>query len=418
MADLEDILKKTKEKSNKIKRIRLPVGVAVEDRPYDSPNLILKPATKRQQTDNKVATKPETKRQQSGNKLTTKWQQKIKTDNKVATKLATQLATKWQQSGNKVATKMHFSSLVGLQRAIIIFLYQECKKIRGKTTNSITLNHIALCMETSSNSIKTTIQRLETKRCLIRKEYKNGRGGWAKYEIPENIFREIVDYETDNKLTTKWQQTDNKVATKLTTELATTPYSSSIILNNNKTTTTTLPKEWENIDLEPTNHIGFSKTQLEQLYTTNKCHPDVIQESIYHFAFALKNNEKIKAHKNPLNMFMGVLRKGHAWIESGYESPKDSALRKILEQKKAETEKRNAMINELFELEFNKWFGGYSEQELETLYYKLNPTGGFKYQGKDHIPSKSILINYFKTNIWPQKQKDFNLMYEGKKKDE
>lgn len=417
MADLESILKKTKEKSNTIKRVRPPVGVAVEDRPYDSPSLLSKNklTTKWQQTDNKVATELTTNRQQSGNKVATNRQQKKQSDNKVATKLTTELATNRQQSDNKVATNVHFSSLVGLQKAIIIFLYQECKKIRNKITNSITLNHIASCINTTARSVKTTIQRLETKKCLIRKEYKNGRSGWAKYEIPENIFREIMDYETDNKLTTKWQQTDNKVATKLTTKLTTTPCSSSSNNNILNTTTTSWPKEWDIIDSEPIKHLGFSRTQLEQLYTTKKCHPSVIQESIYQFAFALENNEKIKLHKNPLNMLMGVLRKGHAWIESSYESPKDCALRKLLEQKKVEAEKRNAMINELFELEFSEWLNNYSEQELEDLYYKLNPTGGFKYQGRNHIPSKSILISYFKTNIWPEKHKEFNLNNEVKK---
>jgi hypothetical protein len=54
--------------------------------------------------------------------------------------------TKWQQTNNKVATNstklFSFSSLVGLQKALAIFNYQECKKARLKITEPLSLEYI------------------------------------------------------------------------------------------------------------------------------------------------------------------------------------------------------------------------------------------------------------------------------------
>ena len=90
-------------------------------------------------------------------------------------------------------------------------------------------------------------------------------------------------------------------------------YSSSNSYNIN--TTTVLPEEWEQIDITQLISIGFSKTQLLQLFQKQLNTPDVIQESIYHFAFCLENNPKAKAYSDPLNVLMGVLRKSGAWLK-------------------------------------------------------------------------------------------------------
>ena len=103
---------------------------------------------------------------------------------------------------HKPATKIHFSSLVGLQRTLVIFIYNECKIARSNTTESLTLEHISKTINTATGCIKTTLQRLESKGFIERTEYKNGRGGWSKYSIPHQQFQEILQYETNNKPTT------------------------------------------------------------------------------------------------------------------------------------------------------------------------------------------------------------------------
>jgi len=43
--------------------------------------------------------------------------------------------------------------------------------------------------------------------------------------------------------------------------------------------------------------------------------PQIVQESINQFSFGFNHNSQIKKYANPLLVFMGVLRKGEAWIE-------------------------------------------------------------------------------------------------------
>ena len=149
MPSLEDILKKTKAKSEQITTIRKPPSIATEDRPYslaDSVSIQLietsnKVATNRQQTGNKA----ETNWQQSGNKVETMSQQDVnnlgikkenwqQSGNQTGNTIGNKVATKWQQTDNKLATKTVFSELVGLQRDIILFICHECKNSRSRIT--------------------------------------------------------------------------------------------------------------------------------------------------------------------------------------------------------------------------------------------------------------------------------------------
>jgi len=113
--------------------------------------------------------------------------------------------------------------------------------------------------------------------------------------------------------------------------------------------------------------IGFSETQLCQLAEENLNTPEIVQESINHFAFGLANNEKYKEYTKPLNVFMGVLRKGQRWFEQGYEDPQDKILREILAEKKQRQEKRVKMIEELVNLEFPEWEKKLSQEEIEAI---------------------------------------------------
>src|SRR3989338_5095937 len=184
-------------------KIPAPDLSRIPDTPFENKGSkeLLEPATKWQQTDNKPATKtsetsnkPITNRQQSDNASSAPITSKIETGNKVATEPATLSATKWQQTDNKPATATTFSALVGLQSALIVFLYQSCKAARSRCTDALTLEHLASCLGSSSGSVKTTLQRLESKDYISRIGFKNGRGGWSKYELPDALFRELLQF--------------------------------------------------------------------------------------------------------------------------------------------------------------------------------------------------------------------------------
>lgn len=246
-----------------------------------------------------------------------KWQQ---TGNKVATELTTLSTTKWQQTDNKVATRPCFYELVGLQRFIVIYLYENCKIALGRTTTPIALENISASLKTSSGSVKTTLQRLESKKIINRIEFKNGRGGWSRYELSEDIYRELLQHDTGNKLATKWQQTDNKVGTEPTTEPATKPlYSSSNDLNNKETTTTAA-----DILIIPENlrRFGISVVNLQNLITAEKTTLEIVQRSLSALSFDVENGKT----GNLANILFGVLGSGREYISQKYSETLQAEL--------------------------------------------------------------------------------------------
>jgi hypothetical protein len=370
-----------------------------------------KPATNREQSDNKPATKLTTNREQTGNKASGRTDAQTETGNKVGTEPATLSATKRQQTENKPATTGVFSSLVGLQRAIMVFLYDACKTARGRATDALSLEHIGSCLGTSAGSAKTTLQRLEDKGCVLRIAFKNGRGGWSKYELPESIFREMLQLETENKLATKWQHTGNKVGTEPATEPATSipSSSSSIELENFKTTTTGDPQlfddakvqlspDWLAVDASPLSEIGFSQTHLVQLAKQVKLSAAEVNASIEFFAFDLKRNGKGRELKGPpLNFFMGILRKGVPYAPpENFERPADEARRRtreILERKERE---RQAEEQRIRDLEFAEWRRGVAIDEIVGLL----PA----WAQKPGPIQDNALRAHFDAKVWPEMQ--------------
>ena len=411
--DIHEILNKTQKKSEQIKIVRKPPSIATEDRPYSTDEIELaqkieslidnKPTTNRQQIDNKTGNKPITNWQQTGNKNSLKIQNRQQIDNKSTTKPTTEVATNRQQTDNKLATnwqqKYHFSSLVGLQRKLIIYIYKECKNSRSKITEAITLEHISYSLKCSNGCAKTTLQRLESKGCIIRKEFKIGRGGWSKYELPEEIYREVIISETDNKPITNRQQIDNKLATKPATESTTSLLSSSS--NLIKTTTTNESnfeqnlnnfEKWKKVDLSPLTEIGFLQTHLFQIAKQNLIAPEVVQESIHAFAFDLTKNDKAKSLKKmPLDFFMGILRNGDLYSPPpNYKSPKELALEAFIEKqnhiKKLEEEAMN--------IAFQNWVSKLTPDEKNRIIPEET-----KKMGVSGLMNQAIR-SHFKENVW------------------
>lgn len=138
------------------------------------------------QLDNKLTTN----HKQIGNKVGTIC---VQTDNNSFV----DLETNSKQSGN-IMVPEPYSMLVGLQREIIILIFEECQRANSRITDSLTLEYIALSLKRTSGSVKTSIQRLEKKGYLNRVQFKNGRGGWSRYGLSEILYQEITN-KTGNK---------------------------------------------------------------------------------------------------------------------------------------------------------------------------------------------------------------------------
>ena len=370
------------------------------------------PSEIEQKSDENVENKPTSNLQQTYIKPTSnlhqeptsKLHQEIETYIKPTSQPTSQLTSNLHQTYIKPTSNLSFSSLVGLQRNILLTVFSSSKASRSKITEPLTLEFISNEVETTNGSTKIALQRLEKKGFIKTEEYKNGRGGWCKYSIPDFLYQELINSETYIKPTSNLHQTYSKLTAKPTSQPTSTPLSNNNNININTIITTDddLPKEWGEINYDVLIDLGFSKTQLKQLYEINLKNPDknlikpeIVQLSIYHLAFGLKYTEKTKAIPNPLYVFMGVLRKGQAWIEDGYESEQIITMRAIVEQKKKEQTTLNSLQQEWFDIEYKAWFNGISIEDLK----KILPNADFSY-GKQGIGLAAK--SYFTTFLWEE----------------
>ena len=233
-----------------------------------------KPETKlktnlRQSTD-KLETKPKTNLRQSTDKLKTS---AMHESHKLRTEPKTKLKTNLRQSTDKLETKPKFSRLTGLQKKLLLLFFDACQINGSKDTSEITIESLSTRLETPSSSIQKTIQRLEKKGFIFRKDFKNGRGGWTIYSLPTTIYQQVLEYETQDKLRTNLRQSADKLKSEPKTEPKTTPPSSSSSdllikkLIKKNTTTTTLLDEGLGIDI-PDNlkEIGFGASQISHVF--------------------------------------------------------------------------------------------------------------------------------------------------------
>jgi len=323
------------------------------------------------------------------------------TSDKPRTELRTEPRTNLGQTQDNFPILCSFSSLVGLQRKITLFIYEACKISRSRVTCPLSTEHLAQSCETTKFSVQKTIQRLEIKKIILRNNFKNGRGGWTQYELSDAIFQDIIHEETQSKLRTNLGQTQDKPKTEPRTEPRTSlsSSSSSSYIINNKTTTTDpdqkkseLSPEW-NLDIDSLSSIGFTKNHLMQIADQNKLTPDMVQESIFAFAYDLTHNDTKKFATNPLNYFMGILRKGIPYAPPvGYESPQDAAMRQYLERQEAIKRQRQEMEQRAFELAFEEWVMQLEAEEKD----RIIPQHARKFAPA----AKSCLKEHFKKEIW------------------
>ena len=275
----------------------------------------------------------------------------------------------------------------GIQRKFLVYIYLECKKNRSLVSTVHSKKEISKKLNINLQSLHNSIQRLVDKGMIIRKDVILGRTGATTYELPETVYDDMLK----NEILFMAEKGRHNLYTNADTNPNTQYTNSSSYINNN----TTIPDDWKSIDITPLEKFGFNQSRLQQLVKYNN--PSVVQESINHFAFALRNNPNTKKYtqdgKNPINVLMGVLRKGGNWFEANYESPKDKALREFVERKKKEKENRDNMINELMLLEFDEWRRSLTEKEIKEII----PVSS--YNIKAEAPKTVALQAYYKSKI-------------------
>jgi hypothetical protein len=238
--------------------------------------------------------------------------------------------------------------------------------------------------------INTSIQRLMNKKLLFRENGKRGRGGFYCFRINEEVKEAAIEYR---RLATL----DSSEATKVNDQQIE-DYEITRI-DGRKYSNTILPKEWDEIDIEPLRQIGFSRNHLIQLYREGGFEIHLLQDSIYHFAFDLKYNNKAASitKSSPLGYFIGILKRSAVYAApDNYEAPKDRALREYLERKKIEKEKRDARLKELINIAFDDWQSKLNQEQKDRLLPEDVRNG--RLAGA----KLAALRTYFIENVWPQ----------------
>lgn len=333
-----------------------------------------KPAINRHETDYKLTInrlesgyktdyKPTIKRQESDKQkqpVSPNWQE---SGYKPTSKPTSEVAINRLESGYKQTIEWTFSALVGLEQSITEFIYRACQIARSKITRPLTLECIADNLNKSKTSVKNTLQHIEKKGIIKRFKFKNGRGGWTQYELPDAIYNEILQLETDKKVTINWQETDYKPTSKPTSKLTIDLLSSSSSNNIKTTTTSELPDEW-NFNITPYARFGFTTTQLKQLSSLGVISASDVEQSLIEFVFDLENNSLPTIKKTKIDFLMGLFRKGNKYSSEAYLND-DEAM--ILEMARRAEEKRKNLLNQKFEV----WEGNLSDEERKEIESKL-----------------------------------------------
>lgn len=263
----------------------------------------------------------------------------------------------------------------------------------------IPVSALAKRINADKGTTRTSIKRLQKKNILLKSKGERGRHGCTQVVIPNFIIKECLNlfqcspYPLDESENIINNENRNTIDV----------YSSSNIINittNSEINRNNLPDEWVNINIESLKEIGFSITQLKQLHSKNLNTPETIQESINHFAYGLENNPKVKNYPEPLNVLMGVLRKGQAWTEPNYQAPQEIAQRQLIERKKAERERLKKLEDDAYKLALDEWQETLTTEKLEEIAPPKKGRG-------DLMPHHVKLSMFFRENVWPEKKKDY-----------
>jgi len=313
----------------------------------------------------------------------------LKDDSNSTQTVLKQYSNSTQQTVLKQYSNLDLSTVTGSQQELLFYIYNLCKTGGSKITPPLSIKNFCENTEVKKGTIKAALNRLIEKGFLTKEKSRTGRCGWISYKIPDQAYKELLNNGVPSPSTINGTQTVLKQYSNGTQI----PVSSSSIINITTTTNGNgFPEEWKNVNLDLLQYIGFSENHLRQLFNFNT--PELVEESIKHFAFGLLNNPKTKQYPNPINVLMGVLRKGQAWVENNYKSLQEIAQEELVARKKAEAERLVKLEQEIYNAEFKIWESGLSATELKAIEF------GTQYLG----PLKARLKACFDKTIWPTKQ--------------
>ena len=328
-------------------------------------------------------------------------QTRVKLEPKVKPNLSqskAKLKSNLSQTRAKLEPKAVFSSLIGLQRKIVLFIHEICQSILEQQTNPLSIEFIAEQCQSPKSAVRKAIQRLERKGIILRAAFKNGRGGWTQYQLSDQIYQEILMLknqklepilsQTRAKLEPNLSQSEVKLRTELESELKPN-VSSSSSFKDIKTTTTQISEEW-NFDISSYARFGFTITQLKQLASLGSISAADVEQSLIEFNYDMDNNALPAIKTGKINFLMGLLRAGHLYISEKYKNEQEAM---IAEMARRAAVKRENLLKEKFEA----WESELTDEERKNILDKL-PTSLMvieKAHGISHHEIKNWYFEYY-----------------------
>ena len=255
---------------------------------------------------------------------------------------------------------VYIKKLKGIQKKIIDLFLSDCHMSQTNITSPFNILDLANSTGERVDSLKQALKRLKRKGYIKTDKFQPSHYGFSSFEISKSFLHfvpETVIVTNSNSSLNKKTITIEKKEKKISEQKDN--FSNSV-----------LPPEWEKIDTSPMENVGLTKNKLLDIFKSGNISAEGVQESINHFAWGYEHNSKNYQYKNLLAVFIGALRKGSLWSETGYESPKALALKKVLELKKKQQAEEDQLIDELVSTEFPEWESKLTDAEKEKIYTK------------------------------------------------
>jgi hypothetical protein len=367
----------------------------------------LKPTTVVQQNLRQTNNKPTSNIQQTYNR-------KIESYNDLTTQPTTVVQLKpttvvqqnLRQTNNKPTSNIQqtyngdfnvgINRLTGLNLALLRNIFEICLNEGSRITGPLNLETITnLSGIKNTKTTQTIIYRLEKQGYLFRNAFKAGRGGWTSYEIPTEIYNQLLQY--NSKLTTNIQRnsqlTYNKYTSELTTQSTTTSPSKidSIFNNTNYLTGEQDTNGTKSLSQSPAQSLSwfkdldFSQIPIIRPMLVNSAirkqveselDRDDVQIFINKFKNWLASQHKIQ---NPVAIFCEKLKE---WCNEGASdvlyalSDEEIEIEKVfaleVEKKRQELalieKARTFKLEQDGELKFEAWFKSSTDDEKKELF--------------------------------------------------
>jgi hypothetical protein len=302
-----------------------------------------------------------------------------------------------QQTHNKPTSNRFaygVNRLSGQRLRILNYLFDLCISNGSRLSGPVSVEALALAIECNSlKTIQTVVYRLEKDGYVLRSEFKAGRGGWTSYEIPQDIYNQMLQHTSKptTNLLQNIQQLYNKPTSQPTSEPTSTAPSKidsknynnlTNYLENNPTTTTWF-KELDFSKVSPIGPMMVNAT-IRSL-VQQKLNPEIVQDFINRFTSWVATQSRVS---NAVGLFCDKLKElanegdspvlacmteEERQVEVAYAAQVEKARLELeLIQKARAIEQEKAK-----EADFEKWYSTATESEKDLLVptSKLAPEG-------------------------------------------